>query len=166
MNTSVDFNGSFSTENEFKFTNTDNKDTFGLSGGTMMRSMIFYGGLSGQSIANFKVLTDKYGMKYVTPWTSFYADFMFAPVLNFADVIANKTNAEYKVENTNIKRTGWRIGYVLRNTKGTSWSVAFNLGARPGMVGEGGFLSSRAFFDMNLGISMPYNLSFKSKKQE
>jgi hypothetical protein len=167
MNTAVDFNGTFGTDNEYKFTNkSTDVDTFGLSGGTMMRSMIVYAGLSGQTIANFKVLTDKYGMKYVTPWNSFYADFMFAPVLNFADVISNKTNAEYNVENIQIKRTGWRVGYIIRNTKGTSWSMALNFGARPGIVGEKGITTSRAFFDMNLGISMPYNLSLKSKKKD
>lgn len=166
MNTSVDFKNTFGADNEYKFTNNKNVDTFGLTGGTMMRSVIVYAGLSGQSIANFKVLTDKYGMKYATPWNSFYADFMFAPVLNFADVIANKTNAEYKVENVNIKRTGWRVGYVMRNTKGTSWSMAFNLGARPGIVGEKGITTSRAFIDMNFGISLPYNLSLKKFKKQ
>jgi hypothetical protein len=167
MNTSVDFSNSFGVENEYKFTNKNNNaDTFGFAGGTMMRSVIVYAGLSGQSIANFKVLTDKYGMKYATPWTSLYADFMFAPVLNFADVISNKTNAEYNVENIQIKRTGWRVGYVIRNHKGTSWSMAFNFGARPGIVGEKGITTSRAFFDMNLGISLPYNLSLKSKKKD
>jgi hypothetical protein len=159
MNSAVNFRNTFVEEMDYKFTNSNNQDSFGFKGGTMMRSVTLYAGLSAQSIANFKVLTDKYRMKYITLWTSFYADFMFAPVINFADVITNKTNAEYKVENINIKRTGWRVGYVLRNTKGTSWSMVFNFDARPGFVGEKELQRVVLFFDINLGVSMSYNLS-------
>lgn len=165
-NTSVDFDGLFGTEGEWSGKMEGDTTTVYFSqGGTMMRSMVFYGGLSGQTIANFKVLTDKYGMKYITPWNSFYVDVMFAPVLNFADVISSANNATYTVENAKINRIGWRVGYVIRNHKGPGMTMALNFGSRPGIVGEGGIMSPRLFFDMNVGVGIPNNLSLKALKK-
>lgn len=164
-NTAVDFDGAFNKENDFSI---DTGSTMYLtSGGTMLRSMVVYGGLSTQTIANFKVLTDKYGMKYATPWNTFYVDFMFAPVLSLADVMNNKTlGPEFKVTNSNMKRTGWRLGYVMRNHKGTSMSVAYNMGVRPGIVGDGSFLAQRVFLDMNIGVSIPYKAQLIKPKKK
>lgn len=165
-NTSVDFDGIFGEEGEwFGKTEGDTTTVYFGEGGTMMRSMVFYAGLSGQTIANFKVLTDKYGMKYITPWNNFYVDVMFAPVLNFADVIASANNAVYSVENVSINRIGWRLGYVVKNHKGPGLSMAMNLGARPGINGAGGIMSPRLFFDVNMGVGIPNNFSFKAKKK-
>lgn len=163
-NTSVDFGNVFSKEGEWKATPSNGGAAVDVTqGGTMMRSVVVYGGLSGQSIANFKVLTDKYGMKYITPWNTFYVDFMFAPVLNFADVISKADNTTYKIDNANIKRTGWRVGYTMRNHKATNLSFNMSFGVRPGLVGEGGITASRVFFDMNAGVSLPYRASLKPK---
>lgn len=128
-------------------------------GGTMMRTMSFIGGLSFQRVNNLKALTDNYGVKYSTMWTNFYLDAMFAPVLNFADVV-DKDGTVWDVKHNDINRLGFRLGYAIKNTKGTTWSMKFNMGSRPGIKGASSF-----FMDFNFGIAIANRIKLLPSKK-
>lgn len=163
------YSGTFSDKPEaFTFNPKSGGDAIPATeafGGTMMQMMTFYGGLSFQSLSNLKALTDQYGVKYSSNWTNFYFDFMYAPVVNFVDV-KDAQGAEYEVKNEDISRMGWRLGYSLKNTKGTSWSMKMNLGSRPGFNGEGGILNPRFFMDFNFGIALASKVKLLPSKKE
>lgn len=134
-------------------------------GGTMMRTMTFIGGLSFQRIDNLKALTDKYGVKYSTGWTNFYFDVMYAPIVNFADVVDDQGN-EYDVTNSKVNRLGWRVGYALKNTKGTALSMKINMGNRPGFEGDSPILGPRFFMDFNFGIAIASKVKLLPTKKK
>lgn len=122
-------------------------------GGTMMRTLTFIGGFSFQRLDNLKALTDKYGVKYSTAWTNFYFDVLYAPVVNF-DHVVDDQGLKYEVTNQKVNRLGWRLGYALKNTKGTALSMKFNVGNRPGFEGDNPYFGSRFYMDFNFGVSI------------
>lgn len=149
---------------DFKFVEKGNESnqitTLANNDGSMYQMVAIAGGLSFQGISNLKALTDNYGVKYSTQWTNFYFDLMYAPVMRYQNV-ENSEGKEFKVEVSNMKRTGWRIGWSVKNTKGIAFSLDNSLGVRPGYVGEGGISSQRIFYNMTLGIGIANKAKLK-----
>lgn len=151
----------------FMLTNKDDEaDTlrgFG-GGGTMMQTASIVAGLSFQKISNLKALTDIYGVKYSTLWTNFYFDVMYSPVVGFT-ALRDTSGALYDVdlEGGRVKNLGWRMGYIMKNTKGTWWTISYNFGVKPGFVYEDKLITNRVYIDMNLGFSLSEAIRFSKK---
>ena len=151
-------------------TNGDEKVSFGdfgtrvhgsavYNGYSQMRQLAIFGGLTFKSITNLQTEVEGYSKTRGNyNFSEFYIDYMFAPVVSYQDVkFADGTN--FKLSNSTTKRTGWRAGLLWKNASKTFLSYGFEFGQRPGYAGnDKGFLNSRSFLNLVMGISIPYNL--------
>jgi hypothetical protein len=129
------------------------------NGYTQMRQVTLFGGLSFKSITNLKAEVEGYSKPRGNyNFYDFYVDYMFAPVLNFQDVkFADGT--KFTLSNSTTKRTGWRVGMLWKNANRAYLSYGFEFGQRPGYEGnDKGFLNSRSFLNLVMGVSIPYDL--------
>jgi hypothetical protein len=131
------------------------------NGYSQMRQVALFGGLTFKSITNLQTEVEGYSKTRGNyNFYDFYVDVMYAPILSYQDVkFADGTN--FSLSNSSNNRTGWRAGVLWKNASHTFLSYGFEFGQRPGYAGsDKGFLNSRSFLNMVMGISIPYNLKF------
>ncbi|NUM32585.1 MAG: hypothetical protein HUU47_09725 [Bacteroidetes bacterium] len=131
------------------------------NGYTQMNQIAFFGGITFKSITNLQTKIEGYRKTRGNySFYDFYFDLMFAPVLSYQD-IKFKDGSVYNLKNNSNKRTGWRTGLLFKFVNKPYMSYGFELGQRPGFVGnKKGILNPRTFLNITMGISIPYNLKF------
>lgn len=138
------------------FANTvDGSPTYG--GYTMMSYSAIYAGIGAKRITNLQVDTD-YGIRDHAYCFDLFADVVYAPILNFADVYTTGGTA-WEVSNEDVTRIGWRLGAVVRSSVKSRLSYRTELGTRPGFRGGEGILSTNVYVLITLGWSIPFKLS-------
>lgn len=127
------------------------------SGYTMMKTAAIFAGLSYKYITNLLVYVEGWGNRRNAGLNDIFLDFMFAPVVSFADM-SSADNTVWNIDNKNISRMGWRFGWQYRHPNKTWMSFETAFGARPGYKGKkSGILNPRFFLDITMGISIPTN---------
>lgn len=124
---------------------------------SMYTTSAISGGLHWKSIVDVVVSTD-YGTKKVGGMTDFFVDVMLAPLVNFSDI--NSPNGivhAMDAKPENIKRIGWRAGWVFRHPNKVGICYKFEFGARPGFRSEDkiSFSSERSFLLLTVGLNIP-----------
>lgn len=138
------------------FANTvDGSPTYG--GYTMMSYSAIYAGIGAKRITNLQVDTDM-GVRDHAYCVDFFADVVYAPILNFADVYTTG-GAEWEISNEDISRIGWRVGTIVRSSVKSRFSYRTELGTRPGFKGGEFILSTNFYVMITLGWSIPFRLS-------
>lgn len=137
------------------------------NGYTMMRQVAVYGGITLKSITNLKAEVEGYRKSRGNyNFLDFYLDVMFAPIVSYKD-IKFQDGTEFSLKNNNLNRTGWRAGWLWKNSAQTFMSYGFEFGQRPGHTGDDkGFLNTRSFLNLFMGISIPYNLKLLGGKSK
>lgn len=124
---------------------------------SMYTTSVLYGGLHFKTIVDVVAKTD-YGTKKVGSMTDFYLDVLFAPIVNFSDVMSpDGVLHKMDAKSENVKRIGWRAGWTYRHPNKVAFCYKLELGARPGFRSGDkiSIKSERIFLMMTMGFNIP-----------
>ncbi len=133
------------------------------SGYSMMNYSGIYAGIGAKRITNLQVDTD-YGMKSHALCVDLFADVVYAPILNFADVYTTGGTA-WELSNEDVTHIGWRIGASVRSSAKSRFSYRTELGTRPGFRGGEGLLTTNIYIMITMGWSIPFKIPGLNSKE-
>ncbi len=130
-------------------------------GYTMLNTTSIYAGLAHKRVTNLTVATDysrrKKGNRI---YYDFYFDMMYGAVMHFADITA-VDGTTFEVKNSDMKRMGWRFGWMYGGSSKSYFTYKAEFGSKPGYVGQHkGFLSTRFYLFLSMGWSIPFKAKF------
>lgn len=159
--------GSFKAVNKANSADFTSFGEFGTSyhgspvynGYTMFNVTSLYAGISHKRITNLILDTDySKRKKGNATWNDFYIDALIGTIMHFKDIKA-VDGTSFEVKNSEMKRIGWRVGWVYSSSTRSFATFKAEFGSRPGYAGaSSGVLSTRSYLLLTMGWTIPIKI--------